>query len=156
MFKIANFWRKIVSFYLLSEWNENICSIAALYSSTFCSLFLPFFVLEIFKYKYKVFVRHSASISKFEWFEQLWWHTHKIYRSAQYLPVLTVQESWTSVCNVNHPFLAKKTFNIKSFFKFLLLIFQPKMNLIWSWPIISDVAYFLINKNKRAQNSKRF
>ena len=41
------------------------------YSSTFYNLFLPFFVLEIFKFKYgKVFVRHSTSISKFEWFEQ--------------------------------------------------------------------------------------
>ena len=48
-------------------------SIALLYSSIFYSLFLPFFVLEIFKFKYdKVFVRHSASISKFEWFEQPW------------------------------------------------------------------------------------
>ena len=34
------------------------------YSSTFYSLFLPFFVLEILKFKYdKVFVSHSASIS---------------------------------------------------------------------------------------------
>ena len=48
-----------------------VCSITLLYSSTFYSLFLPFFVLEIFKFKYgKVFVKHSASISKFEWFEQ--------------------------------------------------------------------------------------
>ena len=40
---------------------------------TFYSLFLSFFVLEIFKFKYdKVFIRHSASISKFEWFEQPW------------------------------------------------------------------------------------
>ena len=53
--------------------NQYICSITLLYYSTFCSLFLPFFVLEIFKFKYnKVFVRHSASISKFEWFEQPW------------------------------------------------------------------------------------
>ena len=50
-----------------------VCSITLLYSSTFYSLFLPFFVLEIFKFKYdKVFVRHSAFIPKFEWFEQLW------------------------------------------------------------------------------------
>ena len=48
-----------------------VSSSTLLYSSTFCSLFLPFFVLEIYKFKYdKVFVRHSASISKFEWFEQ--------------------------------------------------------------------------------------
>ena len=41
-----------------------VCSITLLYSSTFYSLFLSFFVLEIFKSKYeKVFVRHSASIS---------------------------------------------------------------------------------------------
>ena len=57
------------------------CSITLLYSSTFYSLFLPFFVLKIFKFKYdKIFVRDSASISKCEWFEQPLWHTHKIYR----------------------------------------------------------------------------
>ena len=40
-------------------------------SSTFYSLFLPFFVLLIFKFKYdKFFIRYSASISKFEWFQQ--------------------------------------------------------------------------------------
>ena len=67
MLKIADFWRKIASFYQLPEWNEN----SLLYSSTSYCLFLPFFVLEIFKFKYdKVFVRNSASISKFEWFEQ--------------------------------------------------------------------------------------
>ena len=40
----------------------------------FLQLFLSFFVLEIFKFKYyNIFVRHSASasISKFEWSEQL-------------------------------------------------------------------------------------
>ena len=48
-------------------------TITLLYSSTFYSLFLPFFVLEIFKFKYgTVFIRYSASISKFEWFKQLW------------------------------------------------------------------------------------
>ena len=36
-----------------------VCSITPLYSSTFYSLFLPFFVLEIFKFKCdKIFVRH--------------------------------------------------------------------------------------------------
>ena len=45
-----------------------IYQLSDIYSSTFYSLFLPFFVLEIFKFKYnKVFIRHSASISKFEW-----------------------------------------------------------------------------------------
>ena len=79
---MSNFWRKITSFYQLSEWNENsqyVCFVTLLYSSTFYSLFLPFFVLEIFKFKYdKVFVRHSASISKFEWFEQLWGHGYDL------------------------------------------------------------------------------
>ena len=38
------------------------CSITFLYSSTFYSFFLPFFVLEIFKFKYdKVLVRQSLS-----------------------------------------------------------------------------------------------
>ena len=50
---------------------ELACSITLPYSSAFYSLFLPFFVLEIFKFKYdKFFVRHSASISKFELIEQ--------------------------------------------------------------------------------------
>ena len=53
------------------KWKHSVCSITLPYSSTFYSLFLPFFVLEIFKFKYnKFFVRHSVSISKFEWFEQ--------------------------------------------------------------------------------------
>ena len=60
---LSVFWQK---------WKQSVCSITLLYSSTFYSLFPPFFVLEIFKFKYdKVFVRHSSSISKFEWFEQL-------------------------------------------------------------------------------------
>ena len=55
------------------KWKYTVCSITLLYSSTFYILFLPFFVLEIFKFKHdKVFVRDSASISKFEWFEQPW------------------------------------------------------------------------------------
>ena len=56
------------------KWEQSVCSITLLYSSNFYSFFLSFFVLEIFKFKYgKVFVKHSASISKFEWFEQLWY-----------------------------------------------------------------------------------
>ena len=48
-----------------------VCSITLPCSSTFYSLFIPYFGLEIFKFKYgKFFTRHSASISKFEWFEQ--------------------------------------------------------------------------------------
>ena len=54
------------------KWKQSVCSITLLYSSTFYSLFLPFFVLEIFKFKYDTFfVRNSAAISKFKWFEQL-------------------------------------------------------------------------------------
>ena len=34
------------------EWKQSVCSITLLYSSTLCSLFLPFFVLEIFRFKY--------------------------------------------------------------------------------------------------------
>ena len=53
------------------KWKQSVCCIILLYSSTFYSLFLPFFMLEIFKLKYdKFFVRHSAFIFKFEWFEQ--------------------------------------------------------------------------------------
>ena len=50
------------------KWKWSICCVTLLYSSTFCSLFLPFFVLELFKFKYdKVYIRHSASMSKFKW-----------------------------------------------------------------------------------------
>ena len=57
------------------KWEQSVCSITLLYFSTFYSLFLPFFVLEIFKFKYdKVFVRHSASISKN--FKILWFQKH--------------------------------------------------------------------------------
>ena len=55
------------------KWKQSVCCITLLYFSTFYSLFLPLFALEIFKFKYdKVFLRHSVSISKFEWFEQPW------------------------------------------------------------------------------------
>ena len=70
------------------KWKWPVCSITLLYSSTFYSLFLPFFVLEIFKFKYdKVFVRHSASISKFEWFEQPCPCTHT--RHTQLVPEIS-------------------------------------------------------------------
>ena len=63
--------------FLLVIWvkrKQSVCSIILLYSSNFYSLFLPFFILEIFKFKYdRFFVRHSASISKFKWFKQLCW-----------------------------------------------------------------------------------
>ena len=53
------------------KWKQSVSSITLLYSSTFCSLFLTFFVLEIFKFKDDTFlVRNSAAISKFDWFEQ--------------------------------------------------------------------------------------
>ena len=48
------------------KWKQSVCSITLLCSSTFYSLFLPFFVQEIFKFKYgKFFIKNSASISKF-------------------------------------------------------------------------------------------
>ena len=59
------------------------------YFSTFYTLFLQFFVQEIFKFKYdKFFVRNSASISKFKWFEQPWYFhklqfiSHKLFPSS--------------------------------------------------------------------------
>ena len=55
------------------KWKQSVCSMISFYSSTFYSLFQPFFVLEILKFKYdKFFIGHAASISKFEWFEQSW------------------------------------------------------------------------------------
>ena len=55
------------------KWKHSVCSVTLPYSSTFYSLFLPLFVLEIFKFKYVKFsVRHSASMSNIKWFEQPW------------------------------------------------------------------------------------
>ena len=48
------------------KWKQLECSITLLYSSTFYSLFLPLFVLKIFK----VWHIFQISISKFDWFEQ--------------------------------------------------------------------------------------
>ena len=54
-----------------AKWKQSVCFITLPCSSTFYSLSLSFFVLEIFKFKYgKFFIRNSPSISKFEWFEQ--------------------------------------------------------------------------------------
>ena len=60
------------------KWKQSVSSITLPCTSTFYSLFLPFFVVEIFKFKYdKFFVVHSASISKFKLFEQPWpMHNH--------------------------------------------------------------------------------
>ena len=72
---------------------------ALLYTSTFDSLFLPFFVLVIFKFKYgKFFVRHSATISKFKWFEQARIKFHYSYISCQ--------DNITTPGNESHQILA--------------------------------------------------
>ena len=83
------------------KWEQSVCSITLLYSSTFYSLFLPFFVLEIFKFKYdKVFVRHSASISKFEWFEQLCgWNLNKSKNLDQTANVIDPYWKWSYKIN---------------------------------------------------------
>ena len=65
----VNWWFLLV---IWVKWKQVVCSMTLLYSSTFYCLFLPFFVLEIFKFKCDtLFVRNSAAISKFDWFEQL-------------------------------------------------------------------------------------
>ena len=49
--------------YIWVKWKQSVGSISLLYSSTFYSLFLPFFVLEIFEFKHdRFFVIHSASL----------------------------------------------------------------------------------------------
>ena len=70
--KLLSFEGKLQVFISYLSEMKIVCSITLLYSNTFYSLFpIPFFVVKIFKIKYdKIFVRHSASISKFEWFEQ--------------------------------------------------------------------------------------
>ena len=92
------------------KWKKSVCFTTLLYSSTFYSLFLAFFVLKIFKFKYdKVFLRHSASISNdFRMIltavsVKCWHHRDKI-------------ESVTSnVPSINDPYFAKifKCFVVK-------------------------------------------
>ena len=88
--------------FLLVIWvkqKQSVCSITFLYSSNFYSLFLPFFVLEIFKFKFDTFfVRNSGAISKFDSFEQPWYtgKSWKIVRSCstwQYVLLLLQEES---------------------------------------------------------------
>ena len=67
--KLAIFEGKLQVFisYLSEMKTVNNCSITLPCSSTCCSLFISFFALEIFKFKYdRFFARHSASISKFK------------------------------------------------------------------------------------------
>ena len=60
--------------WVFSRYLSHMKTVSMFYSSTFYSLFLPFFVQEISKFKYdKAFCQTSASISKFEWFEQPWY-----------------------------------------------------------------------------------
>ena len=77
--KITNFWKKNCK--ILSVWWVVKMKIVTMlynsslfYSSTFYSLFIPFFVLKIFKFKYlwQGFCQTSASISRFKWFEKPW------------------------------------------------------------------------------------
>ena len=53
------------------KWKQSVCSINFLYSSTLYSLFLLFFVLEIFKFKYiwQVICQTFSFLSKFKWFK---------------------------------------------------------------------------------------
>ena len=75
--KLPIFERKLQVFSIIwVKWKQPVSSITLLYSSTFYSLFLPFFILEIFKFKYdKFFCQKFCFISKFIWFEQLWTNT---------------------------------------------------------------------------------
>ena len=52
-----NFLKVNCRFLLVSwvKWKQSVCSKTLLYSSTFNSLFLPFFVLEIFKFNFNWF-----------------------------------------------------------------------------------------------------
>ena len=98
--KLPIFEGKLQVFFSYLSEMKTICSITLPYSSTFYRLFLPFFVLEIFKFKYnKFFVRHSASISKFEWSEQLCSHP---FNSQNLLSVTKVfcQCSLTLFCGI--------------------------------------------------------
>ena len=76
--KLSIFEGKLQVFLSYLRGMKTVSSITLPCSSTFYSLFLPFFVLEIFKFKYdKFFIKHSASISKFEWQELPWYGAWK-------------------------------------------------------------------------------
>ena len=80
--EICNFLKVNYRFLLVIwvKWKQSVCSITLLYSSTFYSWFLTFFVLEIFKFKYDTFfVRNSAATSKFNWSEQPWCHSVMVF-----------------------------------------------------------------------------
>ena len=137
--KIANFWRKIASFYQLSEWNGNSQYVTLLYSRTFYSLFLPFFVLEIFKFKYdKVFVRNSASISKFKWFEQPWYIAYHIK-----LAVTWILKIWIRIyfCWNNQP--QKTNIIVGTIYR------HPKMDVTEYNNILNNIFRKKLIKNKR-------
>ena len=91
---------------------QSVSSITLSYSSTFYSLCLPFFVLEIFKFKYdKFFIRHSASISKFKWFEQLCFKIALLLRDWQVFMWQSLE--MLNIFNTLKPVLSKR----KTFFK---------------------------------------
>ena len=82
----CNFLKVNCAFLLViwMKWKQSLYSITLLYSSTFYSLSLPFFNLEIFKLKYDTFfVRNSAAISIFNWFERLWVSVNKNWKITE-------------------------------------------------------------------------
>ena len=108
MLKIATFRREIASFfqsYIWEKWKQSICSITLPYSSTFYSLFLPFFVFQ------QIF---------WIWFEQPWsiWSDSVIACTAN-LIVLQPQGTFNGIMAVEMLFypdvqlaIKKRTHNI--------------------------------------------
>ena len=110
------------------QWKRSVCSIILVYSSAFYSLY-HFFVLEIFKFKCnKCFIRHSASISKFKWFEQLWvvhlksWQLHIFKGTLPGLRQYLATESPLKIIKNAFYVTLKALFGLK-IFKFLLWLF---------------------------------
>ena len=114
------------------------------------------FVLEIFKFKYdKVFVRYSASISKFEWFEQPWnavmWGFNPIYKTlrkihavSHFTQLLTNSNIWDVILKSLGPF--EHVHELKSkWFKYCRP--EPYSVLFYSMKqkyFVSDMKYFVV------------
>ena len=92
---------------------QHMCRLSPAHHAKAC---VPFFVLEIFKFKYgKFFIKNAASISKFKWFEQPWLKQANItlafkngesyskdkYRSVSTLPNLSKIFEWCMFHQIN-------------------------------------------------------
>ena len=92
------------------------------YSSNFYNLVLPFFVLEIFKFKYNTFfLRNSAGISKFDWLEHIYYILNPSF------------------------FIYLYSFNLIYFFKIIFLVLYFVHLLYYFWPLIRGIILNIVS-----------